>query len=68
MIKKKAFFSYLLQETRRDDSNKYPQCMFLGVLNTVFLNISNCLPHLDLRNRSIKNGVTTNLALYRMSV
>ena len=34
--------------------------MFLGVLNTVFLNISNYLPHLELRNRSIQIVVITN--------
>ena len=28
--------------------------MFLGVLNTVFLNISIYLPHLELRKRSIR--------------
>ena len=28
--------------------------MFLGVLNTVFLDISNYLPHLELRNRSVQ--------------
>ena len=35
--------------------------MFLGVLNTVFLNISNYLPNLELRNRSIQIVVVTNL-------
>ena len=39
---------------RRGDSNKYSHHMFLGVLNTVFLNISNYLPHIELRNRSIQ--------------
>ena len=34
--------------------------MFLGVLNTVFLNISNYLPHLELTNRSIQKVVKTN--------
>ena len=34
--------------------------MFLGVLNIVFLNISNYLPHLELRNRSIQIVVVTN--------
>ena len=34
--------------------------MFLGVLNTVFLNISYYLPHLELRNRSIQTVIITN--------
>ena len=34
--------------------------MFLGVLNAVFLNISNYLPHLELKNRSIQIMVITN--------
>ena len=34
--------------------------MFLGVLNTVFLNISNYLSHLELKNRSIQIVVVTN--------
>ena len=51
---------YLLESPRQGDSNKYPQHMFLGVLNTVFLNISNCLPHFELRNRSIQTVVIMN--------
>ena len=51
---------YLLESPRRGYSNKYPQHMFLGVLNTVFFNISNYLPHLELRNRSIQTVVITN--------
>ena len=51
---------YLLESPQRGDSNKYPQHMFLGVLNTVFLNISNYLPHLELRNHSIQIVVVTN--------
>ena len=47
----------------RGDSNKYPQQMFLGVLNTVFLNISNYLPHLELRNRSTQIVVVTNFVV-----
>ena len=54
---------YLLESPRRGDSNKYPQHMFLGVLNTVFLNNSNYLPHLDLRNRSIQIVVVTNFVV-----
>ena len=34
--------------------------MFLGVLNTVFLNISNYLPHLELRNHSIQIIIIMN--------
>ena len=52
--------AYLLESPRRGDSNKYPQHMFLGVLNTAFLNISNYLPHLEVRNRSIQIVVVTN--------
>ena len=74
MINDKELFSpYLLQETyvcgyllespRRGDSNNYPQHMFLGVLNTAFLNISNYLLHLELRNRSIPIVVVTNFVV-----
>ena len=51
---------YLLESPRQGDSNKYPQHMFLGVLNTLFLNISNYLPYLELRNHSIQIVVITN--------
>ena len=34
--------------------------MFLGVLDTGFLNISNYLPHLELRNHSIQIVIITN--------
>ena len=44
-------------------STKYPQHMFLGVSNTVFLNISNYLPHLELRNRSIQIVALTNFVV-----
>ena len=48
----KLFFPYLLQETYIVDIEailtNYPQRKFLGVLNTIFLNISNYLPHLEL--------------------
>ena len=37
--------------------------MFLGVLNTVFLNISNYLPHLEPGNRSIQIVVITNFVV-----
>ena len=47
----------------RGDSNKYQQHMFLGVSNTVFLNISNYLPHLEQRNHSIKIVFITNFAV-----
>ena len=59
---KKLFLPYLFQETYVVDiySNKYPQHMFLGVLNTIFLNISNYLHHLELRNRSIHSKDTLN--------
>ena len=69
----KSFFSliysekiccgYLLESPQRGDSNIYPQHMFLGVLNTVFLNISNYLPHLELRNRSNQIIVKTNFVV-----
>ena len=39
--------------------------MFLGVLNAVFLNISNYLPHLVLRNRSIQIVVILNAGIKR---
>ena len=51
---------YLLELPHWGDSNKYPQHMFLRVLNTVFLNISNYLPHLEQRNRPIQIVVITN--------
>ena len=50
----------VLELPRRGDPYAYPQHMFLGVLNTVFLNISNFLPHLELRNRSIQIVVITD--------
>ena len=37
--------------------------MFLEVLNTVFLNISNYLPHLEIRNRSIQIVIITNFVV-----
>ena len=57
------YCGYLLESPRRGDSNKYPQHMLLGVLNTVFLNISNYLSHLELRNRSIQIVVVTNIVV-----
>ena len=54
---------YLLESPRRGDSNKYPQHMLLGVINTVFLNISNWLSHLGLGNRSIQIVVITNFVV-----
>ena len=62
---KKPFFPYLLQETNicsgyfffcgggGGSSNKYPQHMFLGLINIVFFNISNYLSNLEVRNPSI---------------
>ena len=37
--------------------------MFLGVLNTVFLNITNYLPHLELRNGSIQTVIVMNFVV-----
>ena len=54
---------YLLESPQLRDSNKYPQHKFLRGLNTVFLNISNYLPHLGLRNRSIQIVVLTNFVV-----
>ena len=54
---------YLLESPHRGNSNKYPQHMYLGVLNTVFLDISNYLPHLELRNRSIQIVVIKNFVV-----
>ena len=42
---KKHCYGYLLESPRQGNTNKYKQYMFLGVLNTVFWNISNYLPH-----------------------
>ena len=70
---KKLFFSlftprniccgYLLKSPQRGNSDKYPQHMFLGVLNTIFLSISNYLPHFDLRNHSIQIIVITSFVV-----
>ena len=54
---------YLLESSRRGDSKKYPQHMFLGVLNIEFLNISNYLPQPELRNRSIQIVVVMNFVV-----
>ena len=54
---------YLLESPHWGDSNKYHQHMFLGVLNTVFLNSSNYLAHLELRNLSIQIFVITNFVV-----
>ena len=55
---------YLLESPQRGDSKKYPQHMFLGVLNTVFLKqITNYLPYLKLRNHSIQIVVITNFVV-----
>ena len=53
----------ILESPQRGDSNQYPHHMFLGVLNTIFLNISNYLPHLELRIRSIQTVVRTNFVV-----
>ena len=50
MINDKKFFPLFTQRN-------------IGVLNTVFLNISNYLPHLELRNRSIQIVVIMNFVL-----
>ena len=51
----KSFFSpYLPQETNVVD---------IGVLNTLFLNISNYLPHLEPKNRSIQIVVISNFVV-----
>ena len=47
----------------RGDSNKYPRHMRLAVLNTIFLNTSNYLPHLGFRNPSIQIVVITNFVV-----
>ena len=54
---------YFLESPKRGDSNKYPKHMFLEILNTIFLNIPNYLPHLELRNRSILIVVMTNFVV-----
>ena len=54
---------YLLESARRGNSNKYPQHMLIGVLITVFLNISYYLPHLEPRNRSIRFVVIANFVV-----
>ena len=54
---------YLLKSPRRGDSNKYPQHVILGVVDTILLNISNSLPHLEQRNRSIEIVVITNFVV-----
>ena len=54
---------YLLESPQLCDSNKYPQHMFLRVLNTAILNISNYLPHLELRDRSIQIVMITNFVI-----
>ena len=61
---------YLLESPRRGDSNKYPQHMFLGVLNTMFFNISNNPFDLQLRIRLIQTVFITSfvVTVYRMSV
>ena len=52
-----------LESPRPGDSNKYSIHLFLGVLNTIFLNIFNYLPHLELRDRPIKIVVVTNFVV-----
>ena len=37
--------------------------MFLGVLNTVFLNIYNYLPYLELKDCSIQSVIKTNFVV-----
>ena len=62
-ISRNICYGYLLESACWGDSNKYPQHMSLGVLNTVFLNISYYLPHLELKNRSIQIVLVTNFVL-----
>ena len=45
---------YSLESPRRRDSNKYPQHMFLGILNTILFNFSNNPFQLQLKIRSIQ--------------
>ena len=53
---------YLLQETYVVDIVGIASAY--GVLNTIFLNISNYLPHLELRNRSIQIIVINECCRY----
>ena len=48
---------------QQGNSNRYPQHMFLGVLNTVFFHTSNFLPHLEIMNRSIQIVIITNFVI-----
>ena len=57
------FKKHMLWIFVRGDSNKYPQPIFLGVLYTVFLNISNYLPHLEQRIPSIQTVIITNFVV-----
>ena len=57
-------FGYLLESPHWGDSNKYPQHMFPWVLNTVFFDISNYLPHLEPRNRSVQIVVFSEFCRY----
>ena len=50
-------YCYFKESPQRNDSSKYPQCMFLGVLNTIFLNISHYLSHIELKIRSFQSVV-----------
>ena len=61
MINDKTLFTLIYPQL--GNSEKYPQHMFLGVLNTVFLNISNYQPHLELRNCSIQIVVIMNFVV-----
>ena len=49
--------------TQRGDSNKYPQHMFLRILNTILFNFSNYQFHLELRIRSIQIVVITSFVV-----
>ena len=64
-IPRNIYCGYLLESPRRGDSNNYLQHMLLGELNTVFLDtcISNYLPHLELKNRSIQIVVVANFVV-----
>ena len=66
MINDKKLFFFPLFTPRNicwGDSYKYPQHMSLGGLNTMFLNISNFLPHLELRNYSIQIVIIMNFVI-----
>ena len=54
---------FLLESPQRGDSNKYPEHMFLEVLNTILFNFSNNPFLLQLRIRSIQIVVITSFVV-----